>query len=41
MNTVRSYNHQLYSEQVNNKALGTFDDKRHILENGIDTLPYG
>ena len=42
MNTIRSYyKHQLYTEEVNKKALGAFDDKRYILENGIKCLPYG
>ena len=41
MNTIRSYKHQLYTEEKNKKALGAFDDKRYILENGINCLPYG
>uniref|UniRef100_UPI0035900141 uncharacterized protein n=1 Tax=Myxine glutinosa TaxID=7769 RepID=UPI0035900141 len=41
INGIRSYKHQLYSEEINKKALGAFDDKRFILENGIDSLPYG
>ena len=41
MNTIRSYKHQLYTEEINKKALGAFDDKRYILENGINGLPYG
>ncbi len=41
MNTIRSYKHQLYTEEINKKALGAFDDKRYILENGINSLPYG
>ena len=40
MNTI-SYKHHLYTEEVNNKALAAFDDKKFILENGIDSLPYG
>ena len=35
MNAIRSYKHQLYT------ALGAFDDKRYILENGINRLPHG
>ena len=27
MNTIRSYKHQLYTEEINKKALGAFDDK--------------
>ena len=42
MNTIRSYKHQLLStEEVNKKAFGAFDDKRYILENGINSLLYG
>ncbi len=41
MNTIRSYKHQLYTEEINKKALGAFDDKRYILENGIKSVPYG
>ena len=42
MNTIRSYyKHQLYTEEVNKKALGAFDDKIYILENGINDLPSG
>ncbi len=40
MNTIRSYKHQLYTEEINKKAFGAFDDKIYILENGINSLPY-
>ena len=40
MNTIRSYEHQLYTAEINKKALGAFD-KIYILENGINSLPYG
>ena len=40
MNTIRSYKHQFYTEEINKKALGAFDDKIYILENGIYGLPY-
>ena len=40
MNTT-SYQHNLYTEEVNKKALGAFDGKRFLLENGIGSLPYG
>ena len=44
MNTIRSYKHQLYTEEIQyvyKKALGAFDDKIYILEDGINGLPYG
>jgi len=41
INSIRSFNHQLYSICERKKALSSYDDKRVILENGIHTLPYG
>ena len=38
MNVIRSYNHEIYTEEVNKIALSPDDDKRHILEDGIHTL---
>ena len=37
-NIIRSYKHEVYTEEVNKIALSVSDDKRYILENGIDTL---
>ena len=33
--------HQLETISTNKVSLSAFDDKRYILENGIDTLPFG
>ena len=41
MRRIGSRNHQLYSIIVNKKALSPFDDKRFILDNGVDTLAHG
>ena len=41
MNVIRSYQHELYSEEVNKIALSSDDDKRIIRNNGIDTYAYG
>ena len=41
MKTIRSNNHQLGSYELNKVSLSCFDDKRYILNNGIDTLAYG
>ena len=41
MVVIRSYNHQLYTEEVNKIALNGDDDKRHVLENNSDTLTLG
>ena len=38
MNVIRSYNHEVYTEEVNKVALCSDDDKRHILEGQTDTL---
>ncbi|XP_054712885.1 uncharacterized protein LOC129222404 [Uloborus diversus] len=41
MNLIRSHKHEIYSVQVNKIALSPDDDKRHILEDGINTLALG
>ncbi|XP_054260663.1 uncharacterized protein LOC128985297 [Macrosteles quadrilineatus] len=41
MNSIRSEGHNLYSIELHKKSLSAHDDKRFILENGIDTLPWG
>lgn len=41
MNLIRSFNHQLYSITVTKTSLSPYDDKRYVLESGIDTLPHG
>jgi fido (protein-threonine AMPylation protein) len=41
MNTIRSFNHQLMSCEQNKIGLSAYDDKRYILDNGYNTLPYG
>jgi hypothetical protein len=41
MNTIRSSHHQIYSYTINKVGLCAFDDKRHILDNGFDTLAHG
>ena len=40
-NILRSYNHEVYTEEVNKVALSALDDKRYILKNGIHTLAWG
>ena len=37
-NIIRSYKHEVYTEEVNKVALSASDDKRYILEDGINTL---
>ena len=41
MNVIRSYKHELYTEEVNKIALSSEDDKRIISEDGIHTLAHG
>ena len=40
-NIIRSYEHEVYTEEVNKTALSAGDDKRYILEDGIHTLAWG
>ena len=41
MNVIRSYKHEIYTEEINKVALSPDDDKRHILEDGVHTLVSG
>ena len=40
-NILRSYNHEVYTEEVNKVALSALDDKRYILKDGTHTLAWG
>jgi len=40
MNVIRSRQHEILTETVNNIALSAQDDKRIILPDGINTLPH-
>ena len=40
-NILRSYNHEVYTEEVNKIALSALDDKRYILSDGMHTLAWG
>jgi hypothetical protein len=41
MNQIRSHGHEIYSIKLNKIALSPYDDKRFILENGVNTLAHG
>ena len=41
MNVIRSYNHEVFTEEVNKTALSANDDKRFIREDGIETYAWG
>ena len=40
-NIIRSYDHEVYTEEVNKIALSAEDDKRYLLKDSHDTLPWG
>ena len=40
-NIIRSYNHEVYTEEINKVALSAMDDKRYILKDGMHTLAWG
>ena len=40
-NIIRSYEHVLYTEEVNKIALSAADDKRYLLNDSFDTLAWG
>ena len=39
--SIRSYQHQLHTISVSKRGLSCFDDKKYILDNGVETLSYG
>ena len=39
-NVIRSYGHEVFTEEVNKVALSADDDKRYILEDCIHTLAW-
>ena len=39
--TNNSEKHEIFTLQTSKISLSWFDDKRYILPNGVDTLPYG
>ena len=38
---LRSYEHEVFTEEINKIALSSIDDKRYILNDGIHTLAWG
>ena len=40
-NIIRSYEHVLYTEEINKVALSSADDKRYLLNDSFDTLAWG
>ena len=41
ISNIRSFGHTIYNVQSKKSCLNAFDDKRYILENGVETLPFG
>ena len=41
MSGIRSKKHELSTYISNKKSISCFDDKRYILSDGINALPYG
>lgn len=41
MNFIRSYLHEIYTVHVKKVSLTPYDNKRYILDDGINTLAYG
>ena len=41
MRGFKSINHKTYTYESNKTSLSCYDDKRYILSDGINTLPYG
>lgn len=40
-NLIRSKRHKLQMVSVHKVALSAFDDKRYVMDNGVDTLAFG
>ena len=40
-NIIRSYEHEVYTEEINKIALSSTDDKRYLLKDSYDTLAWG
>ena len=38
---IRSFDNKLYTVKLSKTSLSPYDDKRYILKNGINSLPYG
>ncbi|XP_028415651.1 uncharacterized protein LOC114544475 [Dendronephthya gigantea] len=41
MNQIRSERHEIYSIKLNKIGLSPYDDKRYIINDGVNTLAYG
>ena len=41
MNQIRGERHEIYSIKLNKIGLSPYDDKRYILDDGMNTFAYG
>ena len=41
MKGIKPFNHKMYTCESNKTSLSAYDDKRYILDDRINTLPYG
>ena len=41
MYVIQSHKHDIYTEEINKIALSAEDDKRVVLEDGVETLAHG
>ena len=41
MKKIGSKKHKICTQESNKISLSCFDDKRYILDDGVNTLPYG
>ena len=41
MYTIRSFKHQLYTIKQNKVSRSPYDDKQYLLDDGVNSLPYG
>ena len=41
MKTIRSKNHEIGSYEINKVSVSCFDDKRYLLQDGINSYAYG
>ena len=41
MRGIKSKKHEIYTYESNKTSLSFYDDKRYILDDGINKLPYG
>ncbi len=39
--SIRSFSHDVYTTETQQTGLSPFDDKRYVLDCGVDTLAYG